>query len=104
MIAWRTAGRLGAGGGPGRQVGIFPPLRPMMLGETQLLKVGVGDTRHQRVPVQPRPGAALEVIEAELFLHLLVHLLADPARLDRADERAVRRLGREVGEVDLTLA
>jgi len=88
MMACRTADRLGDGGGPGRRVVIFPPPRPTMLGEAQVLQVGAGDARHQRVSVQPGPGASLEVIEAEFFLELPVGLLADPARLDRACQGA----------------
>ena len=44
--------------------------------EAPRLEEGVGHHRHQRVPVQPGPGAAHEVVEAELLLHLRVRLLA----------------------------
>ena len=88
MMACRTAGRLGDGGGPGRRVVIFSPLPPTMLGEAQMLQVGASDARHQCVSMQPGPGASLEVIEAEFFLELLVGLLAGPAHLDRACQRA----------------
>ena len=77
----RTAGRLGCGGGPApacRSV-LFPP-------EPQMLEEGEGELAQERVVVQAAPAAALEVIEAELFLHLLVHLLADPAGLDRRSQ------------------
>ena len=37
-----------------------------------MLEEGVGDHRHERVPVQALPGSALEVIEAEFFFHLLM--------------------------------
>jgi hypothetical protein len=57
------------------------------LGEAAALQVGVCDHRHERVAVQAMPGSALEVIEAEFFLELLVGLLADPSRLDRGGER-----------------
>ncbi|WP_246733504.1 hypothetical protein [Methylobacterium sp. BTF04] len=87
MIACRTAGRLGDGGGPGRRVVIFSLPRPTMLGEAQVLQVGAGDACHHRVSMQPGPGPSLEVIEAEFFLELLVGLFADPARLDRACQR-----------------
>src|ERR687886_468321 len=40
--------------------------------------------------MQAAPGAPLVVIESELLLHLLVRLLAAPARLDRAGELAQR--------------
>lgn len=62
-----------------------------------MLQVGAGDARHQRVPVQAGPGAALEVIEAKFLLELLVGLLADPARLDRAGQGPPGRAGRQVG-------
>ena len=76
MMACRTAGRLGDGGGPGRRVVIFSPPRPTMLGEAQVLQVGAGDARHQRVSMQPSPGPSLEMVEAEFFLELLVGLLS----------------------------
>lgn len=93
MMARRTAGRLGEGGGPGTRDGIFPPPRPTVLGEAKMLQVGEGDAGHQRVPVQPRPGTALEVTKAELLLQLLVRLFADPARLDGGGQVAQRRAG-----------
>ncbi len=54
-----------------------------MLGKAQVLQISEGDTGHQRVPVQPGPGAALEVTQPQFLLELLVALLAHPARLDR---------------------
>jgi len=39
------------------------------------LKEGEADERQQRVVVQPRPRAALEVVEAQLLFELLVRLL-----------------------------
>ena len=68
-----------------------------------MLQVGSGDARHQRLPMQPDPGAALEVVEAEFLLELLVDLLADPACLDRADQDAPGRTGRQVREVEFAL-
>jgi hypothetical protein len=59
-----------------------------MFGEAEVLQVGAGNARHQRVSMQPDPGPSLEVIVAELFLELLVGLLADQAPLDRAGQRA----------------
>jgi hypothetical protein len=70
MMACRTAGRLGDGGGPGRPASFFPPTRRSGLGQAQVLQVGAGDARHQRVPLQPGPGAALEVVEAQFLLYL----------------------------------
>ena len=55
-----------------------------------MLEEGVGDHRHERVPMKALPGSALEVIEAEFFLHLLMRLLADPSRLDGCGQ--LRRL------------
>lgn len=87
-MAFRTAGRLGLGGGPAR---IFSPLA---LGQALVLQEGKGDERHQRVAVQPIPGAPFEVIKAELFFQLLVRLLADPARRDGRGERLEIGIGR----------
>jgi hypothetical protein len=53
MIARRTAGRLGDGGGPGTRLGIFPRPRRALPGEAKVPQIGKRDTRHQRVPVQP---------------------------------------------------
>ena len=74
----RTSGSVGRGGGPGSlpTPRLFPP-------EPQMLEEGEGELAQERVVMQPAPAPALEMIEAELVLHLLVHLLADPARLDR---------------------
>src|SRR3954453_19704277 len=88
MMARRTAGRLGDGGGPGTRRGIFPRPRRMMLGEAAVLEVGEGDEGHQGGRVQPRPGAPLEMVETQLLLELLMRLLADPACLDRAGQGA----------------
>lgn len=43
--------------------------------------------------MQPGPGSPFEVVETELFLELLVCLLADPARLDRASQILDRGVG-----------
>ena len=91
MMARRTAGRLGDGGGPGTRRGIFPRPRPALPGEAEVLQVSEGDAGHQRVPVQAGPGAALEVPEAQFLLELLVRLFADPARLDGAGQGEVGR-------------
>ena len=50
--------------------------------EAVVLEEGEGEHHHQGVPMKPVPGTALEVVEAEFLLHLLMRLLADPARLD----------------------
>ena len=49
--------------------------------------------------VQPGPGAALEVIEPEFLLQLLMGLLADPPRLDGGGKLLERRVGGQVGQV-----
>jgi hypothetical protein len=73
MMACRTCGRLGCGGGPLR---LFPP---PCEGEAPVLQERQGDQRHQRMAMQARPRAALEVVEAEFFLELLMRLLANPS-------------------------
>ena len=69
-----------------------------------MLEEGVGDYRHERVPVQALPGSALEVIEAEFFFHLLVSLLANPSRLDGGRQGVQIRLCRQVGEIVFLLS
>ena len=73
-IRRRIAGKLGLGGGPApvAPAGLFPP-------EPQVLEEGHGELAQERVVVQAAPAPALEVVQAQLVLHLLVHLLADPA-------------------------
>src|SRR5689334_24971108 len=100
MSMRRTAGRVGWGGGPPGEPAPLSSPRP----EPRVLEERERDHGHQRVPVQAGPGAALEVVEAELLLRLLVRLLADPARLDRGRQLPERRLGRQVGQVVLPLA
>ena len=80
-IRRRIAGRLGLGGGPGSDgVGaLFSP-------EPQMLEESKGELAEEGVVVQPAPAPALEVVEAQLVLHLLVHLLASPARLDQGSQ------------------
>ena len=70
----------------------FPPRRC----EAPGLKEGVGHLRYSRVPMQPSPGSALDVIEAECLIHLLVGLLANPACLDHCDQVLEDGLGRHV--------
>src|SRR3954462_10508056 len=98
-IPRRTAGRVGAGGGPGGGAvwPLFPP-------EPQVLQEGEGEQAQERVVVQPAPRAALEVVEPQLVLELLMQLLADPPALDQGGQDLERRLGREIGYVVLALA
>src|SRR3954463_2688713 len=104
MMARRTAGRLGDGGGPGTRGSIFPRPRRALPGKATVLQVGESHAGHQRVPMQARPGAALEVAEAQFLLELLVPLLADPAGLDGSRQGAQRGARRQVAEVVLALA
>ena len=95
----RIAGRLGPGGGPGSGgvLALFPP-------EPQVLEESKGELAQKGVVVQAAPAPALKVIETQLVLHLLVHLLADPARLDQGGQGRERGIGREIGQVVFALA
>ena len=95
----RMAGRLGRGGGPGSGgvPALFPP-------EPQVLEEGEGELAQERVVVQAAPAPTLEVVQPQLLLELLVHLLAHPARLDQGGQGLERRVGRKVGQVVLALA
>ena len=88
----RMAGRLGWSGGLGSDG--LPPLFPP---EPQVLEEGEGELAQERVVVQAAPAPALEVVQAQLVLHLLVHLLADPAGLDQSGQGLERGIGREIG-------
>jgi hypothetical protein len=50
--------------------------------EPAILEEGVGDHRHERMTTQALPGSYLEVVKTKFFFHLLVSLLANPARLE----------------------
>jgi hypothetical protein len=54
--------------------------------ETLVLQERVGDHSHERISVQALPRSPFEVIEAKLFLHLLMGLVTDPTRLDGGGE------------------
>jgi hypothetical protein len=56
---------------------------PLRFCEAAMLEEGVSDHRHESVPVKALPGSSLEVVEAELFLQLLMGLFADPSCFDR---------------------
>ena len=93
MMARRMAGRLGCGGGPAVRCFlrlIFPRPHPAVPDEAQMLQISECNACHQHVPVQPGPRPALEVAETELALHLLVRLLAHPARLNGGCQRTQR--------------
>lgn len=76
-MAWRTAGRLGCGGGP--LILFFPP----HLCETAVLEERVSDHGHERMSMEALPGSSFEVIEPEFLLQLLMGLFANPPRFDR---------------------
>src|SRR5215213_2792861 len=84
------AGRLGRGGGPPlRQSAPFSP-------ESQVLQEGEGELAQERVVVQAAPAPTLEVVQPQLFLELLMQLLAHPARLDRDGQGLECRVGGKV--------
>lgn len=87
-MAWRTAGRLGCGGGP---EALFFSSR---LSESAGLQEGVGHHRHQGMAVKSGPGSSLEVIQPQLLFELLMGLFAYPARFDRASQNLDWCLGR----------
>ena len=92
----RICGKDGVGDGSGLVVVFFP--------KPQRLEKGKGDHRHERMMVQAPLAAALEIIEADLLLHLLVHLLADPAALDQRRQALQRDILRMVAQVVFALA
>jgi len=91
------AGRLGCGGGP---LGFFPPPHGR---KALVLQEAERDQRHQRVPMQAPPRAAFKMVQAQLFLELLMRLLAHPTRFDRGGQLLQRCVGRQVGQVMLLL-
>ncbi len=98
--SWRrTAGRVGWGGGPGWDFFPHPGLP-----QAPVLQEGEGEHREQRMVMEPEPRAALEVVEPQLVLELLMDLLAHPARRDRGGEGPQGRRGGMVGEVVRLLA
>src|SRR3954452_25233435 len=101
-MARRMAGSVGWGGGPGSPSVIFSPLQ--LVGEAEMLEERESDHDQDGVMVQTVPTAPLEVIESEFLLHLLVSLLADPARLDLPCQRTQRGIRRLVAQVVLVLA
>src|SRR6266849_6718175 len=69
-----------------------------------MLEKGVSDHRHERMTVKALPGSSLEVIKTELFLQLLVSLLANPSRLDGSRQGQQVGLRRQVGEIVFLLS
>ena len=95
----RMAGRLGPGGGPGSG-GVSALFSP----EAEVLEEGEGELAQEHVVVQAAPAPTLEVVQPQLFLELLMQLLAYPARLDRDRQGLECRGGGKVGQVVLALA
>jgi hypothetical protein len=69
-----------------------------------VLQEGEGELARKGVVVLAAPAPTLEMAEPQLALHLLVHLLADPAGLDQCRQPLEPRVGREVREVVLAFA
>ena len=69
-----------------------------------MLQECVGNHRQQGVPMKPLPGPALEVIESQFLLHLLMRLFANPSGFDDRRQSEQFRFGRQVGEIILRLA
>src|SRR5690349_16048844 len=94
----RIAGKLGCGGGP--PAFLFSPFGSL---QPQMLQEQISDQGQQGMPVQPAPRAALEVIEPEFFLELLVRLLAHPPGFDERGQLLQGRVRWQVGQVVLAL-
>ena len=56
------------------------------------------------MPVQALPRSPFEVIKTEIFLHLLMRLLTNPARLDGRSERLKIGIRRKIRQVVFALA
>src|SRR3954447_24267331 len=72
--------------------------------EAEVLEEGEGELAQEHVVVQAAPAPTLEMVQPQLLLELLVHLLADPARLDQRRQDLERCVGRMVRQVVLALA
>ncbi len=77
----------------------FFPLRRG--GEALVLKKGQSDHHQHGMVVKAMPAPPFEVIEAEFFLHLLVALFADPARLGPGGKNRQSCVGRQIAQVVL---
>lgn len=97
-MAWRTAGRLGCGGGPAI---LFFQSR---LSEAAGLQEGICDHRHEGMAMETGPGSPFKMVEAKLFLQLLMGLFANPARLDGGGDILDRRVCGQVREIIFALA
>ena len=92
------AGKVGCGGG--LELLFFPTRCPEATG----LQEGERDHAHEGVSVKSLPRSSLEVIEAELFLQLLMGLLADPAGFDGAGQLPERCVDGQIAEVVFAFA
>lgn len=72
--------------------------------ESQVLEEAEREHAEERVAVKSPPAAPFVVVEPELVLHLLVRLLAAPARLDGPGQRAAPGAGRMIAQVVLALS
>jgi hypothetical protein len=79
-------------------------MRKSLFGLSEMLEECECDHREERVMMQAAPGATFKVVEAELFFHLLVGLLARPTCFERSDQGLKRRVVGIVGEVILGLS
>src|SRR3954452_24094892 len=84
----------------------FAPRRCRGLLRTQAFPHQEAVRQHHQagVVMEPTPGPALGLIQAQSFLHLLVALLHRPAALPEADRLEPTRPHREIREGDLDLA
>ena len=72
---------------------------PSRLGKAAMLQEGVSHHCHQGVSMKAGPGSPLKVIQAQLFLELLMGLLTNPSSLDGASDLLDRGISRHVREV-----
>src|SRR3954447_19381690 len=94
-------------GDPWRLTTFFPrQRRDLLLAELLQHQEPIGEHHQARVVMKPTPRPALEMIQAQLFLHLLVALLHRPAALPEPDRLQPTRLDRQIreGELDLAVA
>lgn len=71
--------------------------------EPEMLQEGKYEHVHGRMVMQAYLASALEVVEPDFALHLLVRLLATPAGLDRPCQRPEPSSGRMIAQVVLVL-
>src|SRR3954465_14880738 len=80
-------------GDPWRLTTFFPrQRRDLLLAELLQHQESIGEHHQAGVVMKPAPRPALEVIQAQFFLHLLVTLLHRPAALPEPDRFEPTRL------------